>query len=186
MKYPVDDSIARNLQERVHRGERQAMTLLYAELRHVAIILCKSFLQKRGQRMPEEKIAEVAHDAVTVLMTRYMKDRAYHVRNFRAALWLELLQVITGGRRKTVPAEEVSEAVAEQAYGGNRREEEAREYLHDLLAEHKAGPRVVFDLARSKTYREAVFRIAEYTGRQWIRDRARKLVKVYETLRVEP
>ena len=185
MKYPVDDSIARNLQEGVHRGERQAMTLLYAELRHVAIILCKSFLQKRGQRMPEEKIAEVAHDAVTVLMTRYMKDRAYHVRNFRAALWLELLQVITGGRRKPVPAEEVSEAVAAQEHGGNGHED-PREYLHDLLGEHRCGSRVVFDLARSKTYPEAVRRIAEYTGRQWIRDRARKLVRVYETLRVEP
>lgn len=184
MKYPVDDKIASHLQDLVRRGDRGALTALYCEARYIATILCKTILRRRKERMSTEQIAMIAHDAATVLMIRYLKDRAYRVRNFRAVLYLEVLNLVTGGHRKTVKHSEIAESDIPE-----KRESAAadpRDYLHDLLSEHQAGPRVVYDLARSKSYREAVHRIAEYTGRRWIRDRARKLIRVYETLRVKP
>lgn len=163
-------------------GDRSALSLLYVECKYIATILLKSMCRKRRVHLASDQIADLSHDASARLVERIMRNHGYRVDNFRSMLHLEVVHAFTGGRRNGHQAEVPIPAAHEAP---TPKDDDPREYLQDLIAAHPAGHRVVYDLARARSYRSAVHRIAEYAGRAWVREWAGKLAFVYRTLRVQ-
>jgi hypothetical protein len=178
----IDNAKARGLQEIFSAGRREALEPLAVECRAIAFEIAKKY-----HRFPRERREEIAHEATSRLIERYLKNPAYHVRSFSGILRTEVLHVVTGGVKNGRPCVEIERTMASIDEGvitdTRQSKGDERTYFDDLRTEHPEGDRIILDLYRATTFRAAVLRLSEYVDRRWLYDRSAKLRTVYKMTR---
>lgn len=168
----MNETIARELQQRYLEGEERALSGLYAELHYMAVQIL------RGR--PDG--AEVAHHAAVRMVERYMRNPGhYRIRNFGYMVNREVAHALLyggNGHRETQDAQLVFEP-ADTIDPGNAIQ--PADYARDLRRT-AIGRRALLDLWRTWSYQNAVLAIAEYAGLAWIYARAVQLHTVYRMM----
>jgi hypothetical protein len=86
MKY--DTSVVRELQNRYQQGEPRMLTLLYVELKRMAVLLLKDM-------RVQESIDNYSHEAASRIVERYIENPAYKMGPF--SLRQECIKAAHGG-----------------------------------------------------------------------------------------
>jgi hypothetical protein len=190
----IDNSKARGLQEIYKARGNGALNALAVECEGIAFIIVKAQCRKYGLRFEREKVLEFAHDAAAQFISQYLKHADYNVRSFSARIRRDVLNVMFGRKRNKQNAFEdglvqiLSPYSRTQIIDGQMLQQHMNSStaLDELIADHPQGMKIAADLARSKSYSQAIRRIAIYVGREWIYEHAEKMHHVWKTFRWKP
>ncbi len=187
----IDNSKARGLQEIYKAGGEGALNALAEECERIAYVLVKAQCRKCGLYFEREKLEEYAHDAAAQFISQYLKHADYTVRSFSGRIRRDVLNVMFGRARNKQDSFEDGQlqhdgALENREAGDARAEVNPTTALDELVADHPEGKKIAADLYRSKSYAQAVRRIATYVGREWIYKHAEKMHFVFKAFRWRP
>ena len=131
-----------------------------------------------------DRVEQIAHDASAALMESYLRDGAFRVSRFATYLSYRVKdQLFISPRQKQKMFE--ARVIFEENVKPCDHEERAShngDALLEIAESHSWGKKAVADLCRSRSYRQAIKRIAAYVERRWIYDHAEALHQVYRAL----
>jgi|GEM_PF-1741564 len=194
----IDNTKARGLQEIYKAHGNGALNALAIECEGIAFVIVKAQCRKYGLRFEREKILEFSHDAAAQFIAQYLKHADYNVRNFSARIRRDVLNVMFGRVRNKQDAfedgqiQQIKDSFRPTGIisGGWMQmypdEINPSTALDELVADHVQGKKIVADLYRSKSYSQAIRRIAAYVGREWIYAHAEKMHFVFKAFRWKP
>ena len=188
----IDNSRARGLQEIYKAGGVGALNALAAECYCIAFILVKGQCKKYGLHFEGEKLQEFAHDAAAQFIAQYLKHADYNVQQFSGRILKDVQNVMFGRARNKQDAFEDGQLQLDETHEnlaapeGFRATINPATALDELVATHEWGKKIAADLWRSKSYSQAIRRIAAYVGREWIYENAEKMRFVFKTFRWRP
>jgi hypothetical protein len=180
----IDERRAHGLQVMYHAGAAGALQALNEACTLIAHRIVRAHVHRMRLPIQHERIQEIAHDASTRLIGRYLSDPDFRVRRFSKMLGYrvrEELFISPRQRQKvfeahvlTMDIPDAPSAVSETPAAGDP--------VLELAESNVWGKKAVADLCRSRSYRQAVKRIAAYVERRWIYDHAEALHAVYRAL----
>ncbi len=180
----IDESKAIGLQEMYMAGALGALQPLHEECTAIAYRVVKT--EYKHLYLSREKVEEIAHDAAARLIERYYKDPAFHVRRFAKSLSYSVKKEVLADPRSKQKFFEARVRFVNGAItkipDGREKTVSCDDLALELAESHEWGKKAVADLCRSRSYRQAIRRIAVYVGRQWIYDHSAALHGVYKTL----
>ena len=181
----IDNSRAHGLQEIYKAGAPGALNALAIECEAIAVVLVLAQCRKYCLRFEKERVEEFAHDAAAQFISQYLKHDDYNVRSFSARIRRDVLNVMFGRKRNKQNAFEDRQLQLDESHDtltapeGFRIDINPSTALAELVADHPQGKKIAADLARSKSYSQAIRRIAVYVGREWIYEHAEKIQFVF-------
>jgi hypothetical protein len=183
----IDDAKAQGLQAIYKAGRAEALNALAAECQGIALEIIKVRLRRRGLQFQRSAMEDLAHEASTRLISRYLTTPGYIVRRFPRVLRDDVTNVMTDGghqdrpkataMRETVEADDTLPAECREA------KDDVRDFARDLESEHPRGAEILVDIYRATSFRAAMLKLAEYVDKRWLYDRAVKLRTVYRMTR---
>jgi hypothetical protein len=155
---------------------------LAVECRNIAFEITKKY-----PRFDRSRREDIAHEATSRLIERYLKKPGYHVRSFASMLRTEIRHVVTNGGHNNRPSAEIERTMGcidDSIIADEREQQEDRRYfVEDIRSEHLEGERILLDLFRATTFRAAVLQLSTYVDKRWLYDRSVKLRTVYRMTR---
>jgi hypothetical protein len=179
----LDVSTAISLQDQYLAGNKRMLSALYCEVSR----LVDSVLNKRA--LDEQERTDIAHDVASRLCARYLRPEGYRVQSFRRTIWLECKHRVTDGGHQERPGKQIEkkmlpiEAILDVEAKDRNGHEDTTYSLQDILSDHAMGYQIVIDIYRSRSYREAMERVAVYATRRWMLDHCVRLKYVYKHTR---
>lgn len=180
----IDESRAHGLQAMYHAGATGALQALQEACTEIAFRIAMSYVKRLHLPYQRDRVEEIAHDAAASLIERYLKRQDSHVRRFSKILGYEVrdqLFVDPRLKQKTFEAKvvfkeflEPSEVEVSVQLGGDA--------AMEIASSHRWGKKAMADLCRSRSYRQAIKRMAVYVERRWIYDHAGALHDVFRAL----
>lgn len=185
----IDESKARGLQAMYDAGAVGALQALQEECAGIALRVLRCQAQGSQLFLTRERAEEIAHNASARLMEQYLKHPEFRVRRFAKYLGYRVNEELFVDPRlkqksfeaKVVPVDGTIfdfADLSERTTVAVMTEDAAQ----DLAESHEWGKKAVADLCRSRSYRQAIRRIAGYVGKRWIYDHAESLHEVYRAL----
>lgn len=179
----IGEARAHGLQAMYVAGAVGALQALQEECTSIAQRLALSKIRKLHIFVEHDKVEQIAHDASTKLMERYLQDPDFKVRHFSKMLGYKIkdeLFISPRQRQKTFEASIICKDV--ETSGPYFSPEIMDDAALDIAISHQWGKKALADLCRSRSYRQAIKRISAYVERRWIYDHASALHEVYRTL----
>jgi hypothetical protein len=179
----VNEVIAHDFQERYLRGERGALSGLYAECRHLTEALAKAYCKRYGLYITDERMEDTVTVALSSVLSRY-RNPEYKIRNFYQVFNIEVVHQLSnhrGPKAKMLDGFVALETIPEQAGAEGKPAESKRGYFKDILSGPN-GKRIIVDLWRYRVYREAVLSIDGYCTRGFIRINAGRLAHIWRVM----
>jgi hypothetical protein len=175
---------AHGLQAMYQAGAVGALEALNEECTAIAVQIARSKVRRLRICVQRDRIEQIAHDASSRLMERYLRDACFHVRHFSVLLSHRVKdELFVSPRQKQQTFE------ARVQYGNDAEPSElelatatSSDAAIDIATSHRWGKKAVADLCRSRSYRQAIKRISAYVERRWIYEHASSLHEVYRTL----
>jgi hypothetical protein len=180
----INESVARDFQDKYIEGQRGAMAGLYAECRHISELLVFAYAKSHKVSFGPAQVDEYSHDAASRLLTRYTKYPGYFVRSFGHMLRQEVRNVLTEGGRQTKRIRFRRDMVPlECAAGTEAGKQSPQPEPFNRLLDHKEGQQIILDIVKARSYRGAVLQVGGYVSHDWMRARAVELAYVYRMTR---
>ena len=185
----IDDSVASRLQTLYLAGNPRMLSALYCEVRRMAELMLRQMAAKVHRDLSTQERADMAHDAASRLCARYLRPEGYRVIYFGKTTWRECQYQLFDGGHQDRPGKKIQremvpiEAAANVKSGNGNGHEDTTDSLKDILHDHPQGSQIIIDIFTSKSYREAVERIASYVNKRWMLDHAMRLKYVYKHTR---
>lgn len=196
----IDESRARGLQSMYQAGAVGALSPLYEECTGIAYMI--ALKKARGMNgdggvFTHDKLVEIAGSAAIELVKRYLSDSDFHVRRFTKFLDYRVRDAMFTPLKYTQQTFEDKVEYRLEIDGFETFK--PNESFHDpylthfeisfgtdplleIVCSHPKGKKIAADLCRSRSYRQAIRRIAVYVERRWIYEHAEALHEVYRTL----
>ena len=188
LKGMIDDSKALTFQaDYLSTGSKQALTMLYCEVRRMAGLYLYDIRDKRALSYTDGDLDDLAHDSASRLISRYLKHDFYQVEFFRKSVYQEVEHALDGhdgnghknfpkyqGQRDQLPIDSARTMETVVAVKGN-----PKHYIEELQADHANGGAIILAIYRATSFRKAMLEVAGIAGKRWIYDNAHKLREVY-------
>jgi hypothetical protein len=186
----IDNTKARGLQEIYKASGNGALNALAQECQGIAFVIVKAQCRRYGLRFEREKIEEFSYDAAAQFIAQYLKHADYNVRNFSARIRRDVLNVMFGRARNKQDSFEDGQLQHDDCFtdepAPGKEAINPTTALDELVADHPQGKKIAADLYRSKSYSQAIRRIAAYVGRDWIYAHAEKMHFIFRAFRWHP
>ncbi len=172
-----DEKLARQFQERYLQGERGALAGLYSELRFFTECSAWKYYRDRHISIDRGRIDEIAHDAASRIIERYLKYDGYYVQRFHKVAKLAVLGLVTGTR--------IDSTISLQDTNNTSKSEINTNWDRNDMGGNSYGfeQRSVIDIALAQSYKKALLSIAGYAPMWWISSRAERLHQIYRMTR---
>jgi hypothetical protein len=180
----IDERRAHGLQAMYHAGAAGALQPLQEACAEIAQRITTAKVRRLRLPFSHDRIKEIAHDASSGLVSRFLDDPGFRVKRFSKMLGYRVqdeLFVSPRQRQKTFEARVLFKDSPLESCAETVPTRETDSAL-ELAESHRWGKKAVADLCRARSYRQAIKRIAAYVERRWIYDHADALHEVYRAL----
>lgn len=171
----IDTSVAVGLQQRLHNDEPRVLTLLYLELRRMAVLILKDL------RASPEKIDSYSHDAASWIIERYMKNPCYHIKSFSEVMRRSCLDAMH--ERYLNPSSGYRDRPKTQAHTAwvdLDRIQIASQVNDEVIEDDPALIDGLFSYFRHfQWYRPAIKGLMPYLSRRWMFDHSKQLKQIF-------
>jgi len=165
------------------------LSALYCEVRRMADLMLRDMAEDIHRELPVKNRSDMAHDASSRLVARYLRPEGYYIKYFRKTTWRECQHQLFDGGHQDRPGKKVEremlpiEAAEEVKAGNGNGHEETAYSFQDIVSDHPRGSDAIVDIYRSKSYREAMETVARYLSRRFMLDHAVRLKYIYRNTR---
>lgn len=180
----ISEARAHGLQAMYLAGAIGALAALREECTSISCRIINAKVRKMHLPVSRERIEEIASDSASMLIARFLSDPGFHVRRFGKMLGYRIndeLFISPRQKQRTFEARiQFKDFLSDTACESGA--DPVDDAALDLATSHPWGKKAVADLCRSRSYRQAIKRIATYVERRWIYDHATGLHQVYRAL----
>jgi hypothetical protein len=184
----INEAKARGLQQMFQGGATGALQPLYEECVGIAYQIAKRKVRKlngEAAAFNRDRLIDIAHGASIRLIERYLKDSSFPCRSFTRYLDYKVsAEMFISPKQKQKTFEDKIEYKLDivAPAGMSITDVITTDLVLEIANSDPWGKKAIADLCRSRSYRQAVRRIAVYVQRRWIYDHAEALHQIYRTL----
>lgn len=178
----MDFNILTNLEkDYLDNKTKDNLGKLYLECLKATKIILNSYLKTKGINISIDRKEQVIEDATTRLIEMYLKRPEYKDVPFSSRLYHEIRFQLHNKKQQKIDKTTSTELTQEIEIPEYEIKEEVN-YLKEL-EKHPLHKQITIILYRNSYYKRAILSIEKITGREWIRDNAVSLRKVFELTR---